>query len=215
MYEDCIEKFSCNRYPNGCSEECYRIVGQHTDSYLDSPCCENIICCDNEDVCCKDNKEVFPDIRYVEGPAGRDGTDGKSLEFEWVGDQLAVRVEGEKEYEYSEPLTGDTGPEGKPGNTGLPGNTPYIGENGNWWIGELDTGAYAKPSNKAEDLLAGNLASGMSCEKPTEDKNIANKEYVDTTTIPNTVISNFWVGTQAEYDAIETKNEKTLYLIQE
>jgi len=33
--------------------------------------------------------------------------------------------------------------------------------------------------------------------------------------IPTTVIDTIWFGTQAEYDAIETKAEKTLYLVQE
>lgn len=27
----------------------------------------------------------------------------------------------------------------------LQGQTPYIGENGNWWVGELDTGEPAAP----------------------------------------------------------------------
>lgn len=33
--------------------------------------------------------------------------------------------------------------------------------------------------------------------------------------IPTDVVDSFWFGTQAEYELIETKNEKTLYLIQE
>ena len=37
--------------------------------------------------------------------------------------------------------TGDTGAAGKDGVDGL---TPYIGENGNWWIGNTDTGVSAK-----------------------------------------------------------------------
>lgn len=47
---------------------------------------------------------------------------------------------------------GDTGPQGKPGpagekgDKGEPGDTPYIGENGNWWIGEEDTGVSAAGS---------------------------------------------------------------------
>lgn len=37
--------------------------------------------------------------------------------------------------------TGDTGASGKDGMDGL---TPHIGENGNWWIGDTDTGVLAK-----------------------------------------------------------------------
>lgn len=37
--------------------------------------------------------------------------------------------------------TGDTGEQGP---QGIPGNTPHIGENGNWWIGDTDTGITAQ-----------------------------------------------------------------------
>lgn len=37
--------------------------------------------------------------------------------------------------------TGDTGAAGKDGVNGL---TPHIGENGNWWVGDTDTGVLAK-----------------------------------------------------------------------
>lgn len=33
------------------------------------------------------------------------------------------------------------------GATGEPGNTPFIGENGNWWVGETDTGVAASGGN--------------------------------------------------------------------
>lgn len=32
------------------------------------------------------------------------------------------------------------GEKGEPGKKGEPGDTPYIGENGNWWVGDTDTG---------------------------------------------------------------------------
>ncbi len=50
--------------------------------------------------------------------------------------------------------TGATGPQGPKGETGatgpagIDGLTPYIGENGNWWIGEADTGVAAEASRK-------------------------------------------------------------------
>lgn len=43
-------------------------------------------------------------------------------------------------------VKGDKGDKGDTGQTGLkgdPGSTPYIGENGNWWIGNTDTGVRA------------------------------------------------------------------------
>ena len=50
----------------------------------------------------------------AQGPAGADGEDGA------------------------------TGPQGPAGEDGADGLTPYIGKNGNWWIGEKDTGIQAQ-----------------------------------------------------------------------
>lgn len=38
---------------------------------------------------------------------------------------------------------GPPGPQGPAGPSGPPGETPHIGENGNWWLGETDTGVTA------------------------------------------------------------------------
>ena len=40
------------------------------------------------------------------------------------------------------------GTDGKDGKDGKDGTTPHIGENGNWWIGETDTGVAATPIPK-------------------------------------------------------------------
>lgn len=40
--------------------------------------------------------------------------------------------------------TGAAGPQGEKGETGADGVTPHIGENGNWWVGDTDTGVSAK-----------------------------------------------------------------------
>lgn len=37
--------------------------------------------------------------------------------------------------------------------TGKSGETPYIGSNGNWFIGAVDTGVSATPSNDYHDLI--------------------------------------------------------------
>ena len=36
---------------------------------------------------------------------------------------------------------------------GEPGETPYIGENGNWWIGDTDTGVKAKGEDGDDYIL--------------------------------------------------------------
>ena len=48
---------------------------------------------------------------------------------------------------YEEWLETIKGEDGKDGKDGL---TPYIGENGNWWIGDLDTGVPAKGKDASE-----------------------------------------------------------------
>lgn len=43
----------------------------------------------------------------------------------------------------------------------------------------------------------------------------ATEEYVRENTMPkNDIVNNFWMGTQAQYNAITTKDTTTLYLIQ-
>lgn len=41
-------------------------------------------------------------------------------------------------------LQGPAGPTGPVGPTGPQGETPFIGQNGNWWIGTIDTGVTAQ-----------------------------------------------------------------------
>lgn len=45
-------------------------------------------------------------------------------------------------------------PKGDKGEQGAPGNTPYIGSNGNWWIGNTDTGTSASGSGGVADSVA-------------------------------------------------------------
>ena len=46
--------------------------------------------------------------------------------------------------ESDDPTTGTQGPQGPQGEPGEDGLTPYIGGNGNWWIGDTDTGVSAQ-----------------------------------------------------------------------
>ena len=49
---------------------------------------------------------------------GVDGTNGKSLEFNWEGTQLGIRQEGQQEYQYQN-LKGETGSSGENGRDGV------------------------------------------------------------------------------------------------
>lgn len=111
MYENCIERHSCNRYPNGCSDICYLPVDWSEANIKEAKC--------------KLVQEVFPDIRYVEGDPGRDGLNGKDLEFKWVYSdteiRLAVREKGTETWYYSPSLIGPKGEKGDIGATGATG----------------------------------------------------------------------------------------------
>ena len=61
----------------------------------------------------------------TDGKDGKDGTNGKD------------GVDGK------DGTNGTNGVDGKDGTDGEDGQTPYIGENGNWWIGNTDTGVKA------------------------------------------------------------------------
>ena len=64
-----------------------------------------------------------------QGPAGVDGEDGQD------GAQGPAGSDGQD---------GAQGEQGPAGEDGADGKTPYIGENGNWWIGDTDTGVKAE-----------------------------------------------------------------------
>ena len=75
------------------------------------------------------------------GEKGADGADGKSaydlaVENGYTGtlEEWIASLAGQKGDK------GDPGEDGEDGKDGADGKTPYIGENGNWWVGETDLG---------------------------------------------------------------------------
>lgn len=82
-------------------------------------------------------------------------TNGGTLSYEeWLNS-----IKGEKGE------TGEQGPKGDTGETGakgVDGCTPYIGENGNWWIGNEDTGYQAVGQNGSNGTNGTNGADGVS-----------------------------------------------------
>lgn len=81
------------------------------------------------------NEQVGP-----QGPQGEPGPRGERGEQGPKGDQ------GEKG-DRGDP--GPAGTDGSPGPAGADGKTPYIGTNGNWWIGTTDTGVSASGGGSA------------------------------------------------------------------
>ncbi len=103
-------------------------------------------------------------VKGDKGDKGDDGIDGREVEFNVSETHIQWRYVGETEWnnlvsfadlkgadgqngangtDGKDGADGKDGVDGKDGADGEDGNTPFIGENGNWWIGETDTGVKA------------------------------------------------------------------------
>ncbi|MBB3894892.1 collagen-like domain-containing protein [Bacteroides pyogenes] len=107
----------------------------------------------------KDEVEVTDFFKFLKGKDGKDGIDGKSAYEVWKEEIATGNVDdphnpGNKWdpnkntiSDFWKFLTGATGENGQ---------TPHIGENGNWWIGDVDTnvparGKDGKPGEPGKD----------------------------------------------------------------
>ncbi len=92
------------------------------------------------------------------GKNGTDGKDGREIELRIDGGYIQWHYVGEAEWQNLislDTFKGDKGDDGADGRDGIDGTngsdgkdgengmTPHIGENGNWWIGDTDTGVSA------------------------------------------------------------------------
>ena len=104
------------------------------------------------------NLVAIADITGPTGQKGADGANGKTPEFRVSENTLQWRYTGDEIWLNLYDLTalkgadgrdgaagkdGTNGINGQDGRDGADGNTPFIGENGNWWIGTTDTGVKA------------------------------------------------------------------------
>ena len=110
------------------------------------------------------NLVAIVDITGPTGQNGKDGANGKTPEFrvnentlQWryVGDEIWLNLydlsvlkgldgkDGVDGINGKDGADGKDGTNGQNGSDGKDGKTPFIGENGNWWIGETDTGVKA------------------------------------------------------------------------
>ena len=107
-------------------------------------------------------------IADITGPAGQKGADGangktpefrvneNTLQWRYVGDEIWLNLydltalkgadgrDGADGINGKDRVDGKDGADGLNGADGKDGNTPFIGENGNWWIGTNDTGVKAE-----------------------------------------------------------------------
>lgn len=80
---------------------------------------------------------IINDVKQSVKAVGTDGINGKQVEFRKDNAYVQWRYVGDSDWTNLFELEDVKGDKGDPGDDGL---TPYIGENGNWWIGEEDTG---------------------------------------------------------------------------
>lgn len=95
----------------------------------------------------KDKVEISDYLIYIKGPKGDKGDDGLSAYENWkliIADGKAPNPHNPSEMWPSER---NTEADFWDYITGRDGKTPRIGENGNWWIGTVDTGVYAHGVN--------------------------------------------------------------------
>lgn len=90
----------------------------------------------------KDGYTPQKNIDYFDGKDGKDGQDGYTPQ---------------KNVDYFDGQPGKDGVDGVPGTPGVDGITPHIGSNGNWYIGDTDTG---KPSRGANGQPGQNGSPG-------------------------------------------------------
>ena len=85
------------------------------------------------------------DANGIKGDTGADGVGIAKIEKTATNgnvDTYTVTLTNGKTYTFTV-TNGKDGADGKDGENGKDGLTPFIGENGNWWIGENDTGVKA------------------------------------------------------------------------
>ena len=73
------------------------------------------------------------------GKTGAQGPQGDKGETGAQGPQGEKGDKGDKGETGAQGPQGEKGDKGDKGETGADGQTPYIGQNGNWWIGDVDT----------------------------------------------------------------------------
>lgn len=83
---------------------------------------------------------IFTPSQGLAGSDGLIGSSGAPGSSGVSGSQGEIGSPGEPGIEGP---SGPPGEEGVPGTSGSDGDTPYIADNGNWWIGQTDTGVFA------------------------------------------------------------------------
>ncbi len=97
------------------------------------------------------------EAEWLASLVGKDGVDGKDgvgiekIHVDAITGDLMIRLTNGEEMNL-----GSITPE-----DGIDGSTPYVGENGNWWIGETDTGVKAQGAQGQQGIQGEQGAQGI------------------------------------------------------
>ena len=96
---------------------------------------------------------AIDELKAGGGGSGTPGKDGREVELQNSGTAIQWRYVGDESWTDLVQLSEITGTKGDPGDNGI---TPHIGENGNWYLGDEDTG---KPSRGEKGMSVGDVPS--------------------------------------------------------
>ena len=129
----------------------------------------------------------WKDLVALSDITGSDGADGKQVELRVEGGYIQWKYDADSDWQNLialSALQGIKGDKGDKGDPGEDGDTPYIGDNGNWWIGTTDTGIKASGTD-------GSNGSNGSDGKDGQD----GKDGTDGLTPYVGSNGNWWIGT--------------------
>ena len=129
----------------------------------------------------------WKDLVALSDITGSDGTDGKQVELRVEDGYIQWKYDADSDWQNLialSALQGIKGDKGDKGDPGEDGDTPYIGDNGNWWIGTTDTGIKASGTD-------GSNGSNGSDGKDGQD----GKDGTDGLTPYVGSNGNWWIGT--------------------
>ena len=142
---------------------------------------------------------AWRDLVALSAITGSDGTDGKQVELRVEGGYIQWKYDADADWQNLIALSalqgikGEQGDKGDKGDPGEDGKTPYIGDNGNWWIDGVDTGIKATGSSGSDGSDGSNGKDGQDGKdgkdgKDGEDGKDGLTPYIGSN-------GNWWIGT--------------------
>lgn len=116
------------------------------------------------------------------GVDGRDGVDGYSpiAKVSQTSTGATITITDKNGTTTANVVNGKDGSSGADGQPGRDGLTPHIGDNGNWWIGDEDTGTKAEGSGSGGGSIKKVLfhGEGVTNTTVTLSDNISNYDFI-------------------------------------